>query len=129
MRAAQADLKRHFTQTSESPFSPVARHNICIYCVYENSCFVLLIEWSFTLLQHYFSHIMRTDHILMYSITCIQRPPNGSDKSGLLLQVVFKCRFYLDDFTRGVVSEQWSLKAVDCLTLSQTSPGFYMSAV
>ena len=26
MRAAQAGLKRHFTQTSESPFSLVARH-------------------------------------------------------------------------------------------------------
>ena len=25
--------------------------------------------------------------------------------------------------------EHWSLRAVDCLTLSQTSPGFYVSAV
>ena len=28
------------------------------------------------------------------NITCIQRPPNGSNISGLLKQVVFKCRFY-----------------------------------
>ena len=27
-----------------------------------------------------------------YSITCIQRPLKGSNESGLLLQVVFKCR-------------------------------------
>ena len=30
-----------------------------------------------------------------YSITCIQKPPTGSNKSGLLQQVVCKCRFYL----------------------------------
>ena len=29
-----------------------------------------------------------------YSITCIQRPLKGSNKSGLLWQVVFKCMFY-----------------------------------
>ena len=28
------------------------------------------------------------------SITCIKRPLKGSNKSGLLQQVVFKCRFY-----------------------------------
>ena len=28
-----------------------------------------------------------------YSITCIQRLPKGSNKSGLLQQVVLKCRF------------------------------------
>ena len=49
------------------------------------------------------------------SITCIQRPPKGSSKSGLLQQVVFKCRFHQVDFRRGVVSEQWSLKAFGCL--------------
>ena len=30
----------------------------------------------------------------IYSITCIQRPPKGRNKSGLLQQVVFKCRLY-----------------------------------
>ena len=50
-----------------------------------------------------------------YSITCIQRPPNGSNKSGLLQQVVKKYMFYQLDFTSSVVSEQWSLKAVNCL--------------
>ena len=47
----------------------------------------------------------------MYSITCIQRPLKGSNESGLLQQVVFKCRFCLVDVRRVVVSEQWSLKA------------------
>ena len=32
-----------------------------------------------------------------YSITCIQRPLKGSNKSGLLQQVVFECRFHLVD--------------------------------
>ena len=36
-----------------------------------------------------------------YSITCIQRPPKGSNESGLLQQVVFKCRYYLLDLRRG----------------------------
>ena len=31
---------------------------------------------------------------MKHSITCIQRPLKGSNESGLLLQVVFKCRFY-----------------------------------
>ena len=48
------------------------------------------------------------------NITCIQRPPKGSNESGLLQQVVFKCRFYYVGFRRNVGSEQWSLKAVDC---------------
>ena len=48
----------------------------------------------------------------MYIITCIQRPPKGSDH---LKQVFFKCRFCLVDFRRGVALEEWSLKAVDCL--------------
>ena len=47
----------------------------------------------------------------MYSITRIQRPLKGSNESGLLQQVVFKCRFYLVDSRTVVVSEQWSLKA------------------
>ena len=29
-----------------------------------------------------------------YSITCTQRPLKGSNESGILQQVVFKCRFY-----------------------------------
>ena len=32
-------------------------------------------------------------------------------KESCLHQVVFKCRFYYVDLRRGVVSEQWSLKA------------------
>ena len=47
-----------------------------------------------------FNHIERTD-IIMYSITCIQRPTKGSHKSGLLQQVVFKCKFYSVDFDKG----------------------------
>ena len=39
----------------------------------------------------------------------------GNNKSGLLQQVVFKCRFHLVDFRKDVVSEQWSHKTVDCL--------------
>ena len=31
---------------------------------------------------------------VQYSITCIQRTLKGSNESGLLQQVVFKCRFY-----------------------------------
>ena len=50
-----------------------------------------------------------------YSITCVQRPHKRSNKSGLLQQVVFKCRLYWLDLIRGVVSGQWSLKSVDCL--------------
>ena len=46
----------------------------------------------------------------MYSITCIQRPLKGSNESGLLQQVVLKCRFYLVDL-RVAVSEQLSLTA------------------
>ena len=58
---------------------------------------------------------------MKHSISCSQRPPKGSNKSGLLQQVTFKCRFDLVDLRRSVVSEQWSLKAVDCLTLFQTT--------
>ena len=35
----------------------------------------------------------------------------GSNESGLLQQVVFKCRFYWVDLRMVAVSEQWSLKA------------------
>ena len=52
---------------------------------------------------------------MKYSITCNKRLPKGTNKSGLLQQVVFKCRFYLVDLRMGVVSEESSLKAVDCL--------------
>ena len=38
-----------------------------------------------------------------YSITCIQRRLKGSNKSGLVQQMVFKCRFYLVDLRRGVI--------------------------
>ena len=47
----------------------------------------------------------------IYRITCIQRPLKGSNESGLLLQVVFKCRFYKIDSRRVVISKQWSPKA------------------
>ena len=39
-----------------------------------------------------------------YSITCIQRPPKGRNKSGLLQQVVLTCRFYEADLRMSVVS-------------------------
>ena len=55
------------------------------------------------------------DIYLKYNITCIKRPPKGSNKSGLLQQVVFKCRFYLVDLRWGVASKQWSLTAGGCL--------------
>ena len=45
------------------------------------------------------------------SITCIQRPLKGSNESGLLQQVVFKCRYYFVDLRRVTASDQWSLKA------------------
>ena len=51
-----------------------------------------------------------------YSITCIQRPLKGSNESGLLQPVVFKCRFYKVDLRRVAVSEQLSLKAGGLLT-------------
>ena len=47
--------------------------------------------------------------LIKYSITCVQRPPKGSNKSGLLQQVVFKCRFYYIDFSKDVVAQHWSL--------------------
>ena len=40
-------------------------------------------------------HLVYWQFICVYtsgSITCIQRTPKGSNKSGLLQQVVFKCR-------------------------------------
>ena len=46
-----------------------------------------------------------------YSITCIQRPLKGRNESVLLLQTVFKCRFYKVDLKRVAVSEEWALKA------------------
>ena len=46
----------------------------------------------------------------IYSITCIQRPLKGSNESGPLQQVVFKCRLYQVDLRRITVSEQLSLK-------------------
>ena len=48
---------------------------------------------------------------MRYSITCITRQLEGSNESGLLQQVVFKCRFYQVNVRKVVVSEQWSLKA------------------
>ena len=44
-------------------------------------------------------------------ISCIKRPLTGSNESGLIQQVVFKCRFYYVGLRRIVISEQWSLKA------------------
>ena len=60
----------------------------------------------------------------MYSITCIQRPPMGNHKSVLLQLVVFKCRVCQVDLRRGVVSEQQSLTAVDCLMQVVSNTGF-----
>ena len=60
----------------------------------------------------------------MYSITCIQRPLTGSNESGLIQQVVFKCRFCWVDLRRAVVSEQWSLKAGGLLIQVVSNTGF-----
>ena len=46
-----------------------------------------------------------------YSITCIQRPLEGSNESSLLQQVVFQCRLYSVYLRKAVVSGQWSSKA------------------
>ena len=58
----------------------------------------------------------------MYSIACIQRPLKGSTESGLLRQVVFKCRFYQVDLRR-VVSQQWPLKADGLLIQAVSNTG------
>ena len=50
-------------------------------------------------------------YYFLYSITCIKRPLKGSNESGLLQQVVFKCRFYYVDLRKVDVIEQWSIKA------------------
>ena len=50
-----------------------------------------------------------------HSITGIQRQTKGSNKSGLLQQVVFKYRFYLFNSRSCVVFEKLSVRAVDCL--------------
>ena len=39
----------------------------------------------------------------------------GSNKSGLLQEVVFKFRFYPVDLGRDVALEQWTLNTVNCL--------------
>ena len=39
-------------------------------------------------------NVLPNNKILDYSTTCIKRPLKGSIESGLLQQVVFKCRFY-----------------------------------
>ena len=53
---------------------------------------------------------------LKYSITCLQRPINGSNKSGFLQQMVFKYRFLFGRFQKRCFGlEQWSSKAMDCL--------------
>ena len=47
---------------------------------------------------------------LKYSITCIQRPLNkGSNESGLLQQVVFKCN-PIRLISVGLLYQKWSLK-------------------
>ena len=56
-------------------------------------------------------HLDLCGPFILYSITCIQRPLKGSNESGLLQQVIFKCTFYEIDLRRVVVSEQWSFKA------------------
>ena len=63
--------------------------------------------------------------IFIYSKTCIQRPLKGSNGSGLLQQVVFKCSFYLVVLRRVVVSEQWSVKAGDLLIQVVSEYRFY----
>ena len=62
-----------------------------------------------------------------YSTTCIQRPLKGNNGSSLLQQVVFKCRFYLVELRRVVVSEQWSLKAGGLLIQVVSNTGLTVS--
>ena len=42
---------------------------------------------------YYLDHTKLEVNQNKYSIACIQRPLKGSNESGLLQQVVFKCRF------------------------------------
>ena len=44
------------------------------------------------------------------SITCIQRPPKGRNKSGLSQQLVIKCRFYQVDFRSVLYQNSGLLK-------------------
>ena len=56
-------------------------------------------------------------------MTTTRRPFKGSNESGLLQQVVFKCRFYYVDLRRVAVSEQWSLKEGGLLIQMVSKPG------
>ena len=67
--------------------------------------------------------VLQAIEIPQYSITCIKRPIKGSNESGLIQQVVFKCRFYKVDLRRVVVSEQWSFKAGGLLIQVVSSTG------
>ena len=49
---------------------------------------------------------------MLYSITCIQRPPKGRTKNGLWQQIVFKYKFYVIDLWRTIVLEKRSVEAV-----------------
>ena len=86
----------------------------------------MLLVW--TRLKFVFWKRLNNYSTIMYGITCIQRPLKGSNESGLLQQVVFKCRFYLVDIRRIIVSEQWSLKA-DGLLIQVVSNTFLTVSV
>ena len=77
-------------------------------------------------------HIMRGCVTLkfrkLFRITIAVKPifidhPGEVIKVFPLQQLVFKCSFYLVDLEGGVVSEQWYLKAVNCLIQMVTNKG------
>ena len=47
-----------------------------------------------SLIYIFFSKKLFMNQFLKYSITCIQWLLKGNNESGLLQEVVFKCRFY-----------------------------------
>ena len=85
--------------------------SVCLY----SKTFTLAIAFEWEVIELSF---------FTYSITCIQRPPKGSKKSGLLQQLVCRCRFHSVDLRRAVVLEWWSLKAVSSLIQVVSNTGF-----
>ena len=94
-----------FSQNVFCPFRHIVQFLNHIHFVV---CKRFSLDWSNILS---FGIALTDCHFLNYTTTCIQKPLKESNESGLLQQVVFKCRFYKVDLRRVVVSELWSLKA------------------
>ena len=80
----------------------------------ENACLPAFSPFPTIFSKGFFLIVIKSlDYVVKgkYSITCIKRPLKGSNESGLVQQVVFKCRFYQVDLKSVDVSEQWSFKA------------------